>query len=228
MDDITRSADSEGEDPDSEIRCEVERRWLGTGHPDRRVRVLHGLRHDWPFGHREVLALEPGVGILRPHPDDLRKDLFEHRPRVFRVDAESPELGFGDRASDAEVVPTLAHDVEDRGHLGRAGRVVERWRQEAHAVSDPDGLRVLGHGREEHLRRRRDRVPLQEVVLDLPDMMEAELIGEADLLERLPVGVGLRGEAVEGLWPAYFVDETEIRSWEQSCRIQLVDASGYR
>ena len=48
------------------------------------------------------------------------------------------------------------------------------------------------------------------MVLDLPDVVEAELVGEADLLERLPVRVGLRGEAVEWLRPADLVDKAEL------------------
>ena len=40
-------------------------------------------------------------------------------------------------------------------------------------------------GGEEHLGRARVRVLLEEVVLDLPDVVDAEPVGELDLLERV-------------------------------------------
>ena len=40
-------------------------------------------------------------------------------------------------------------------------------------------------GGEEHLGRRGVRVLLEEVVLDLPHVLDAELVGELDLLERV-------------------------------------------
>ena len=43
-------------------------------------------------------------------------------------------------------------------------------------------LRARG---QEHLRRARVRVLLEEVVLDLPDVVDAQPVGELDLLERL-------------------------------------------
>ena len=47
------------------------------------------------------------------------------------------------------------------------------------------GLR--GHRREEYLGRRTVRVLLEEVVLDRPDVIEAELVGQPALLERVVV-----------------------------------------
>ena len=46
-------------------------------------------------------------------------------------------------------------------------------------------LRALAAGGEEHLRRRRVAVLLEEVVLDLPDVLEPERIGRLDLLQCL-------------------------------------------
>ena len=46
-------------------------------------------------------------------------------------------------------------------------------------------LRPLGGGGQEHLGRRGVRVLLQEVVLDLPHVVEPEPVGELDLLERV-------------------------------------------
>ena len=41
------------------------------------------------------------------------------------------------------------------------------------------------HGGEEHLGRRGVAVLLEEVVLDLPHVLDAELVGELDLVERV-------------------------------------------
>jgi hypothetical protein len=116
------------------------------------------------------------VRVLGPHPDDLREDLLEHRAGVDRVDPETSELGFGSRAADSEVVATLAHDVQDGPHLGGACGMVEGWWEQPDAVSDPDRLRVLGDGGQEDLGRGGQGIALQEVVLDLPDMVEPELV----------------------------------------------------
>ena len=48
-----------------------------------------------------------------------------------------------------------------------------------------------GEVAEQHLGRRAVRPALAEVVLDGPDGVEAELVGEPDLLDRLAVGAAL-------------------------------------
>jgi len=53
------------------------------------------------------------------------------------------------------------------------------------AVPEADALRALRAGREEDLRRRGVRVLLQEVVLHLPGMVEAQPVGQLDLRERI-------------------------------------------
>ncbi len=70
-------------------------------------------------------------------------------------------------------------------HLGGARRVVVVGDHLADAVAEADPLGVRRRGGEEHLGRRRVRVLVEEVVLDLPRVVEAEPVGELDLLERL-------------------------------------------
>ena len=53
-------------------------------------------------------------------------------------------------------------------------------------------LRPLAHRTEEDLGCRRVRVLLQEVVLDLPDVVEPEPVGELDLLESVRGAAGAR------------------------------------
>src|SRR5205823_5781225 len=65
------------------------------------------------------------------------------------------------------------------------------------AVAETDAVGALGAGGEEHLGRRGVAVLLEEVVLDLPDAVHAELVGQLHLLEgvldELVLGVGLPG-----------------------------------
>ena len=55
-------------------------------------------------------------------------------------------------------------------------------RHEHDAVSQPDLARALRR-RQEHLGRRGMRVLLQEVMLDLPRMVDAQPVGQLDLVE---------------------------------------------
>ena len=63
--------------------------------------------------------------------------------------------------------------------------MVERGRQLDDPVPQADPLGSLARRREEHLRRARVRVLLEEVVLHLPDVVEPEAVGQLDLVERV-------------------------------------------
>jgi len=52
-------------------------------------------------------------------------------------------------------------------------------------MTETDTLGALRAGGEKHLGGRGVRILLEEVVLDLPDVVDAEAIGELDLVERL-------------------------------------------
>ena len=53
------------------------------------------------------------------------------------------------------------------------------------AVPEPDLLGALAGRRQEHLGRARVRVLLEEVVLDLPHVVDADAVGELHLVERV-------------------------------------------
>ena len=77
----------------------------------------------------------------------------------------------------------LADQVERGDALGDArGRVGGELHD---AVAEPDVLGALAGGAEKHLGRRRMRVLLEEVVLDLPGVVVAEPVGQLDLVERV-------------------------------------------
>jgi len=58
-------------------------------------------------------------------------------------------------------------------------------RQRLDPEAEPDPLRALAARGEEDLGRGGVRVLLEEVVLDLPDVVEPHAVGELDLLERV-------------------------------------------
>ena len=64
-------------------------------------------------------------------------------------------------------------------------------------MTEPDALRALARGSEEHLGSAGVAVLLEEVVLDLPHVVDADRVGQFDLLEGLlhdtPLGILLPG-----------------------------------
>ncbi|MFK4380612.1 hypothetical protein ABIA40_000020 [Bradyrhizobium sp. USDA 223] len=61
-------------------------------------------------------------------------------------------------------------------------------------MAEPDVLRALACGSQERFRRGRVRIFLEEVMLDHPGMVVAELVGELHLRERILI----EGELVTG------------------------------
>jgi predicted GNAT family N-acyltransferase len=55
----------------------------------------------------------------------------------------------------------------------------------ADAVTEPDTARLRGRSREEHFRRRGMGIFVEEMMLDFPRIVVAELVRERDLGERL-------------------------------------------
>ena len=101
------------------------------------------------------------------------------------LDAEASELGLRTGLPCTELDTPVREQVEGGDALGHTGRVVEIGRQLNDSVTDPDAARALAHRAEEDLGCRRVRVLLQEVVLDLPDVVEAERVRELYLIERV-------------------------------------------
>ena len=94
----------------------------------------------------------------------------------------------------AEFDAAVGDEVERGDALGDPRRVIVFRRHQADAVAEPDSFGALRAGREEDFRRRGMRIFLEEMVLDLPGVVDAELVGEFDLIERLleqPVLVAL-------------------------------------
>ena len=94
-----------------------------------------------------------------------------------------------------ELDAAAGHEVEHRDGLGDARGVLVAGRQRQDPEAEADARRALAAGREEDVGGAGVAVLLEEVVLDLPDGVEARAVGDLDLLERVldqPVlGVGL-------------------------------------
>ena len=69
------------------------------------------------------------------------------------------------------------------------------WGTSVTPKPEPDLLGDLGQGADQHLGGRAVRAALPEVVLDVPGGVEAQRVGQADLLERLGVGLAARPAA---------------------------------
>src|SRR4030095_4969914 len=102
-----------------------------------------------------------------------------------RIDAEALELEARGGFARAELHAPVRDEIE-RGDARRDLRgMAVAGRHQHDAVAEPDPLRALRARREEDLRRRGVRVLLEEVVLDLPGVTEAEPVGQLDLGERV-------------------------------------------
>src|SRR3954454_5036633 len=147
------------------------------------MRPLLGLRHHVARRHPDELAVEAGERLLHEHPRDRVEALLPLRALVLALDAEAAELGLRRRLARAELEPPAGDQVERGGALRDPRRVVERGWQLHDPVAEPYALGPLRRGSEEDLRGARVRVLLEEVVLDLPDVVEASPVGQLHLLE---------------------------------------------
>src|SRR4029453_5587491 len=89
------------------------------------------------------------------------------------------------RLAGAPLDPAVADQIERRDALGDPRGMVVAGRHQRDAVAAPDLLRALAARGQEHLGGGGVRVLLEKVVLDLPGVVDAEPVGELDLVERL-------------------------------------------
>ena len=101
------------------------------------------------------------------------------------------------------------NQIERRKAFGNARGMIVVRRRQADAVAEADILGALRSGAEKHLGRRGVRVLLEEVVLDLPHVVEAEAIGELDLIERI-VEQLLLSALAPGLRQLMFIEDAEL------------------
>ncbi len=175
---LGRGAHAERQETEAHLPDDAMGLGAARGPPEGRMRVLPRLREHPTPGHRPVLALEL-VLVVGPASDDVRHRFLPHPPGLVGLDAEALELGSRRRAPGAELDPSPGDEVEHRGRLGRADGMVVGLRREAHAVAEAHALGQGGDGAVEHLGVRAVRVLLEEVVLDGPERVEADLVARA-------------------------------------------------
>ena len=158
----------------------------------RRMRLLHRLRHDVARRHLEEPPVVAGERLLDEHARDRVERLRPLLVLGLVVDPEPVGLDVAGPLACPEVDATTRDEVERRDPFRHAGRVVHGRRELDDPVPEPDARRALRARGEEHLRRARVRVLLEEVVLDLPHVVDAEAVGELDLLEGLDDHLPLR------------------------------------
>ena len=144
---------------------------------------------------REARALEARVRRHHHHVRDLLGGLERERALLLGRDVEAVDLVARRALAEAELDAAVRQEVERGERLGDARRVIVVGDDLADAVSEPDALGARRGRGQEHFRRGRVRVLFQEVMLDLPREVDAELVCEHDLLDRfvqqavlLPVG----------------------------------------
>ena len=132
------------------------------------------------------------IGPHRQHVGGLLGRLLPHRLLFLRIDPETAHLDRRRRLAGAPFDAAVRHQVERGDAFGDPRRMVVFWRHQGDAVAEPDPLGALRAGGEEDLGRRRVRILFEEMVLDLPDIVDAEPVGELDLIERLLIEPQLR------------------------------------
>ena len=100
---------------------------------------------------------------------------------VLHVDAESVELVADEAAADAEIEAALRELVERRGLFRHPDRIVER--QHRGAGAEPDALGARRQIGQEGVIGGKQPAMAHEMMLDDPDIVDADPVGEFDLLD---------------------------------------------
>ena len=181
---------------------------LRAGDPQRRVRLLRRLGHHVAQRELEVVAV-PLPTFVPEHRQRGLHRLLPHHALVAEAAIEGMELGDRGALAQAELDAAVRHQVERRHPLGDARRVVGGELDDA--VAEADLLGALARRGEEDLGRRRMRVLLEEVVLDLPGVVVPEPVGELDLIERVldQRALGVRGPRARELM---LVEDAELHA----------------
>ena len=167
---------------------------LRAGDPERRVRFLQRFRHDVAPGELEVRAVVFARLVLE-HRDQAADRVLPDLALLLEIHIERIELGRRRTFAHAELDAALGDEIET-GDVGcNLGWMIGGELKDA--VREPDSLGALAGGAEEHRRRGRVRILLEEMMLDFPRRVVAELVGQLHLvegvLEELQLAVRLPG-----------------------------------
>src|SRR5512132_237089 len=162
----------------------LERVGTDRGGPQRRVRTLHGPRHDVDAVEGEMTAGEAERLVARAVAQDGQR-LVHEASTVRHPYAEGRILVRREAAPDAHFEAAIAKQIERRNSLGDMDRMMVRQRHDA----EPEAQlrRTPRERREDQFGLRRMRVPAHEMMLDDPYAMKAAPVGQLDLV----AGVGI-------------------------------------
>ena len=140
--------------------------------------------------------------LLRPEPRDEGEPLLEAGRALLPGNSQRLELRVTVPLGDAEDQPPARQGVQRREVLGDLDRVLER--QDVDRGADRHVTRVGGDARQH--RQRLEGLELDQVVMHHPHRVEAEVPGQAHLLQHLPRAK--RGRRVAQVLPGQ--DEPEL------------------
>ena len=194
-----RADELEAERAKAVLAGALDGRQLRAGHPQRRMRLLHRLRHHVAQGNVEILAVMLGAAVLV----NIGKIARTASSNTSRLVSMSRPNGVSSVIEALSPMPNsqrpLAQQIEHRDALGDARGMIGGELEDA--VAEPDVLGALAGGGEEGFRRRRVRIFLEEMMLDHPGVVVAEPVGGLQLRQRILVelefvAVAARGAAV--------------------------------
>ena len=101
------------------------------------------------------------------------------------VDTETSQLHRASGFAGAPFNPAMRDEIERRDAFRHARGMIETGRHAYDAVADADFFRALRAGGQKNFRRGRVGIFLEEMMLDLPQVVDAKPVGEFDLIERV-------------------------------------------
>ena len=165
-------------------RAGAERRFRCAAHgdPDRQ-RILHGAGIDaHPAVQRRTMPARPREAFVLTERDQQLQLLLEQLVVVVEVVAEQRERLREGAAARHDLGASARQEVERREVLEHPDRVIGA--DHAHRAGEPDAFGALRCGGQHHRGRGHDQV--RPVMFTDAEDVQAELVGELDLLQQVP------------------------------------------
>ncbi|MEI9987975.1 MAG: hypothetical protein WDN69_35655 [Aliidongia sp.] len=108
---LGRIDEGEGQRADAVARRQLDRLAVGAGDPDRRMRLLHRLRHDVAAGHFEIFALMARIRRHHHHVEAMLDRFGPGRALVGDRHAIAAQLHHGCGFACAEFDPAVRDEI---------------------------------------------------------------------------------------------------------------------
>ena len=129
----------------------------------------------------------PRIGRHHHHVEALLDRLTPRCAFLGDVDAIAAQFEYRSGFTGAELDPPVRHEIECRNAFSDPSRMIVAWWHEHDAVAKTYALCALRARRQKHLRRRGMGILFQEMVFDLPRVVDANAVGELHLFERFAI-----------------------------------------